>query len=191
MAACTDVIPIENLDSCPSDEVVAGISEVGVYGSPVRDFLTIEAPADLSTATDNESLAKIVAAHVFKTGKGFHKVDFIPFTGMVDSAQVGEAGNLSFQNSLTGGIKGTNAKVAGYLRRYKNEAMIYVVKEKNGDIKQIGSELSPAYISEVTATSGAKAGDVKSTTVKIMDTQSYMAPNYGGAITEFPAPAPV
>ena len=191
MGNCIDTIPIENLDSCPSDETVAGIMEVGVYGAPVRDFVSIEKPSSFETALDNEGLATIVAAHIFKLDKGFHKLDFIPFTGMVESVQIGEAGNLSFQNSIAGQIKGTNARVAGYFRRYKNEAMIYVVKEKNGDIKQLGSELSPAYITEVAATSGAKAGDLKSTTVKILDSQSYMAPNYGGAIQEWPAPAPV
>lgn len=189
--ACEDVIPIENLDSCPSDEVAAGISEVGVYGSPVRDFLTIAAPKNFSTAASNEELAAIAEAHTFSEGKGFHKVAFIPDTGMVETAHVGEKGNISFQNGIGGQLKGTNPKVAGYLRRYKNEPMIYIVKEKNGDIKQIGSELSPAYLIEVAGTSGQKAGDVKGTTVKFQDTQNYPAPNYDGAIQEFPAPAPV
>lgn len=189
--ACEDVIPIENMDSCPSDEVVAGISEVGVYGSPLADFLTIAKPKGKDTALTNEELAKIAEAHTFKQDKGFHKVDFIPFSGSVDSNQVGEVGNISFENSINAAIKGTNARVAGYLRRYNNVPMIYIVKEKNGDVKQIGSELSPAYISEVSATSGKKAGDSKSTTIKIADTQMYMAPNYEGAIQEWPAPAPV
>jgi len=188
---CTDVIPIENLDSCPQDEVVAGINEAGVYGSPVKDFLTIAKPKDLKTALNNEELATIAEAHTFKQDKGFHKVDFIPFTGSVDSAHVGEVGLLSLQNSLSASIKGTNARVAGYLRRYKNVGMIYIVKEKNGDVKQIGSELSAAYVFEIAATSGKKAGEAKMTTIKIMDTQDYMAPNYDGAIQEFPAPAPV
>ena len=110
MATCTDTIPVENLDSCATDEVAAGISEVGVYGCPVKDFLTIEKPAGFDTATANADLATIAAAHTFDVGKGFHKVDFIPNTGLVETAQVGETGNLSFQNSLTGGIKGTNAR---------------------------------------------------------------------------------
>ncbi len=188
---CEDVIPIENLDSCPSDEVAAGISEVGVYASPVRDFLVIAAPKDLKTAVTNEELAKIAEAHTFKEGKGFHKVAFIPDTGMVETAHVGEKGNLSFQNSLGGQLKGTGAKTAGYLRRYKNEAMIYIVRERNGDVKQIGSELSPAYLIETAATSGQKAGDIKGTTVKFQDNQNYPAPEYAGTIQEFPAPAPV
>lgn len=189
--SCVDNIPIENLESCATEEVVAGVSETGVYAAPVKDFESIESPADFEAAVAEGDLATIAAAHVFKADKGFHKVQFIPFTGKVETAQVGEAGNLSFQNSLTGTLKGTSAKVAAWTRRYKNEPMIYIVKEKNGDVKQIGSELSPAYMSEFTGSSGAKAGDLKSSILKIMDTQAYPAPQYDGTIQEFPAPAPV
>ena len=189
--ACTDVIPLENLDFCPTDEVAPGVSEVGVFAAAISDFETIAKPADLKTGTTLESIASVEAAHVFKLDRGFHKVYVNPDTGIVDTAQVGEKGNISFQNSFSGALQGTSAKVAGYLRTYKNTPMIFIVKEKNGDVKQIGSELSPAYLSETTGTSGSKPGDVKATTVKFMDTQNYPAPQYDGAIQEFPAPAPV
>lgn len=188
--ACTDVIPLENLDFCATDEVAAGVSEVGVYGAAISDFETIEKPADLATGTDLASLATIAAAHVFKEGRGFHRIAINPDSGMVEIAQVGEKGSLSFQNTLTGALQGTSARTAGYLRKYKNTPMIFVVKEKNGDVKQIGSELSPAYLSETTGTSGSKPGDVKSTTVKFSDTQNHPAPEYAGTIQEFPAPVP-
>jgi|AntDeeMinimDraft_5_1070356.scaffolds.fasta_scaffold09399_3 hypothetical protein len=190
MATCEDSIPLENLDFCPTDEVSAGVSEVGVFGAAITDFETIEKPEDLETATTLESLATVAAAHVFKLDRGFHKIYVNPDSGMVETAQVGEKGNLSFQNSLTGSLQGTSAKVAGYLRKYKNTPMIFIVREKNGDIKQIGSELSPAYLSETTGTSGSKPGDVKATTVKFMDTQNYPAPQYDGTVQEFPAPDP-
>ncbi len=189
--ACTDAIPLENLDSCPTDEVAAGVSEVGVYAAALKDFATIEKPAGFADGTDLASLATISAAHTFKTDKGFHKLQINPDSGLVETVQVGEKGNISFQNSFSGGLKGTGAQVAGWLRKHKNEPMIFVVKEKSGNVKQIGSELSPAYLSEVTGTSGSKPGDPKNTTVKMMDTQNYPAPEYAGAITEFTPPPAV
>lgn len=189
--ACTDSIALENLDFCPTDEIAAGVSEVGVYAAAISDFETIEKPADLSTALTLSEAATIPTAHVFKADRGFHKVYINPDSGLVETAQVGEKGNISFQNSLTGGLQGTGAKTAGWLRKYKNTPMIFVVKEKNGDIKQIGSELSPAYVAEVSGSSGQAPGDAKRTQVIIRDTQNYPAPEYAGTITEFPAPAPV
>lgn len=186
--ACTDAIPLESLDFCPTDEVAAGVSEVGVFAAAISDFATIAKPADLSTGTDLASLATIAEAHTFKPDRGFHKIYINPDSGMIESPQVGEKGNISFQNSFSGALQGTGPKVAGYLRKYKNTPMIFVIKEKNGDVKQIGSELSPAYLSETNGSSGSKPGDVKATTVKFMDTQNYMAPQYDGALVEFTPP---
>ncbi len=188
MATCTDSIPLENIDFCPTDEVAAGVSEVGVFAAAVSDFATIDKPADLKTGTTLESVATIAAAHTFNTNRGFHKLYISPDSGMVETAQVGEKGNISFQNSFSGAFQGTGAKTAGWLRKYKNTPMIFVIKEKNGNIKQIGSELSPAYLSEAAGSSGQAPGDAKRTTIKISDTQNYPAPEYTGAITEFTPP---
>ncbi len=192
MPNCEDTIPLENVEFCPTDEIAAGVSETGVYGASIYDFAPggIKKPADLETATSLEAAGTIADSHIFKEGRGFHKIYINPDTGMVDSAHAGEKGNLSLTNSLTGSLQGTGAKIVGYTRKYKNTPMIYIVKEKNGDVKQIGSELVPAYMSEIAGTSGQKPGDVKATTVKISDTQPYMAPHYAGTIQEFPAPAP-
>jgi len=187
MAENCNEIPLENIEFCPSDEVNAGVSEVGVYAASVSELSTIEKPADLDAGADLESVATIAAAHTFKdaTNGGFHKLQINPDSGMIETAQLGEKGNLSFQNSFTFALRGTAAKVAGYARKYKNEPMIYVVKEKNGDIKQIGSETSPAYMVELAAGSGQAPGDPKQSQFIIRDSQNYPAPAYAGTITEF------
>lgn len=190
MQNCEDAIPLENLDYCTTQEVAAGVSEVGVYGAAISDFYTIQKPASLTDATDLEDLATITAAHIFKENRGFHRIYINPDSGLVESTQAGEKGNLSIQNSFMGSLQGTGAKTAGYVRKYKNVPMIFIIKEKSGDIKQIGSELSPAYFSETNATSGQKPGDTKQTTIKIMATENHPAVQYDGTIQEFPAPAP-
>ena len=190
MADCNDAIPLENVDYCPTDELTPGVSEVGVYVAAVSDFVTIEKPADLKTGLTLEDIATIKAAHVFKAGRGFHKVQLSPDSGKVESTNVGEKGFLNLENSFTGMVQGTGPKVAGWVRKYKNIPLIVVVKEKSGNIKQIGSDLSGAYVSEINATSGAAAGDKKGTTVKIAAIQGYMAPEYAAAIEEFVPPAP-
>lgn len=185
MSTCTDPIPLENIDFCPTDEIAAGVSEVGVYAAAVDDFLSIKKPPAIADGTSLTDIATIAETHTFKTGKGFHKLYINPNSGLVESAQAGEKGNLSIENSITGSLQGTGSRIAGWVRKYKNTPMIFIVKERDGKIKQIGSELSPGYITEVTASSGQQPGDVKSTTVKISDVQPYMAPEYAGTIEEF------
>lgn len=190
MAECLDPVPLENLDYCPNDETAPGVSEVGVYVASITDFTTIEAVPKLSEGTTLDSLATIAAAHTFPEGKGFHKLYIKPDTGLVDGAQAGEKGNLSVANSFTGVIPSTGAKAAGWVRKYLNRPLIVIVTERTGVMKQLGSRLSPAYMSEVTHTGGQKPGDATGITVKITDSAGSPAPVYSATVQEFPAPPP-
>lgn len=185
MAECEDVIPLENIESCPTDEVNPGVSEVGIYAAAVTDFDKIEEPANLKDGTDLADVATIKESHEFSEDRGFHKVQITSESGMVETENGGEKGNISYLNSVTGALQGTGPKNAGWLRKYKNTPMIFIVKEKNGDVKQIGSELSPAYLIELAGTSGQAAGDVKNMVFKFQDSQNYPAPEYDGTIEEF------
>ena len=189
MSDCTDTIALENLDFCPNDEIVAGISELEIFGAAVSDFETIATPPDLKTATTLEEAATITEAHVFKEGRGFHRMEIFSDTGAVENTQLGEKGGLGAQNSLKGAIP-NNTKGKGYLRKYKNQAMIFLVREKTGNLVQLGSRNSPARLSEFTGTTGTAPGDAKNIQVVFMDSQPYLAPEYKGTIQEFPAPAP-
>lgn len=185
MAECIDPIPTENLDSCSRDEVLPGVVETDVYAALVRDFTTIEYVPAYADGTDYASLGTIAAAHTFPAEKGFHKITLRVDTGMVDAAQLGEKGNLTVQNNLTGVVPSTDAPVVGWVRKHINLPMIFLVRERSGKLKQIGSRNSPAYMTEITPTSGTKPGDAKGTTLKFADTQMHPAPIYAGTITEF------
>lgn len=185
MPTCEDAIPLENLDFCPTAEVAAGVSEVGVYIASHFDFDEIKEPPGLDVGTSLEDIGTIAEAHTFLAGRGFFKVYINPDSGLVDGAQVGEKGNLSIQNNFGFSLQGTGAKVVGLVRKYKNMPIIAIVKERDGNIKQLGSKLSPAYLLEVAPSSGQKPGDPKVTTFKFTDVQNYPAPIYAGTITEF------
>ena len=183
--ACTDVVVDENIDACPTDEIGAGVSEVEIYGAFVKDFDTIQEPAALNVATTYAELATIGTAHTFLTDKGFFKMNILPDTGNVESALVGSKGAKSYTNTFVGTIPGTNARNIGFGRKAKNAAMIWVVKQTNGDFRQIGSKTKPAYFEEFNPNSGTAAEDVNGIPFSIMDTQPYPAPIYTSTLTEF------
>jgi|SRR5690606_602344 len=191
--ACTDTIVTENLEYCPSDEIASGVSETGVYACPYADFLTIGAPPKLNIATSLDEAGSISAedSHTFEEGKGFHKLMVKPDTGNVVSTSQGSKGNISFENKFTAAIPGATKKTVGWVRKHKGLPMIFIVIEKDGTQRQIGSKLSPAYMNTDTAyASGAAPGDDKITTVSFSDVQPYIAPVYEGTITEFTPPTP-
>ena len=181
----TDTIVTDNLDFCANAENVPGVSPMDIFACPVSEFLSIiELPAK-DVATSLEAAATITGPHTFDTGKGFFKISILPETGMVESAAEGEKGSKSFTNSFGGTLPNISAKSKGFLRKYQNVPMIFIVPQLNGDNVQLGSKKSPAFMTEATPSTGAKAGDVVGIPVKFADVQGCPAPVYTGTITEF------
>lgn len=183
--ACVDTIVTENLDYCVDLETVAGISPTEIYCARVSDFETIVALPALDVATTLEEAGTIAGPHTFPAGKGFFKIGILSETGLVENANEGEKGSKSNRNSFSGTLPGTSATVAGFIRKYQNQPMIFLVSQVDGVIKQIGSKASPAFLSEASGSSGQKIGDVNGTPVKFEAVNVCPPPTYTGAITEF------
>jgi len=183
--ACTDTIVTENMDFCADQENAAGISPVEIYAARVIDFDAIIKPLALGVAVSLEEAGSITGPHTFTAPKGFFKISILPDTGSVETANEGEKGAKTNTNSFSGTIPGNSARNIGFIRKYQNVGMIFLVKQINGDVRQIGSEDSPAYLSEASGSTGLKAGDINGIPVKFTDVQAYPAPVYTGAITEF------
>lgn len=183
--ACTDTIATENIDYCPDQETAAGVSPVSIWAGRVSDFLAIIKPPALSAALTLGEAATITGPHTFTPPKGFFKINILPDTGLVESTNEGEKGSKTNTNSFSGTLPGITARNLGFVRKYQNVGMIFLVTQTDGIIRQIGSEVQPAFLSEASGTTGQKAGDVNGIPVKFTDTQAYQAPIYSGTITEF------
>lgn len=183
--ACTDTIVTENIDYCPDQETAAGVSSTEIYAARVSDFDTIAEPPALGVATTLAAAATISDPHTFTAPKGFFKLSILPDTGLVESENQGEKGSRTNTNNFSGTLPGITARNLGMIRKYQNVGMIFIVVQIDGTKRQIGSKISPAYLSEASGTSGQKAGDVNGIPVKFSDVQAYQAPIYDGVITEF------
>ncbi|MAF36470.1 hypothetical protein CL622_05130 [archaeon] len=189
MATCTDTIATENIDFCADQENAAGVSPVNIWACRVKDFNSIAKPAALGAATTLDEAGSITESHAFTGDAGFFKISVLPETGSVETEGQGEKGSRTNVNSFAATLPGNGKRNTGFIRKYQNVGMIFIVEQVNGVKKQLGSERSPAYLSENTAASGIKAGDVNGMPIKFSDTQAYPAPDYEGTITEF-TPAP-
>lgn len=185
MSNTADTIVTENITYCSTDDVLPGIANSEIYICPINDFTTFATPKATSVAISLEEAGSITDSHTFTAPKGFFKIDVLPETGVVEFINEGEKGAKSNTNSFAFTLAGTGKRNVGFIRKYQNRRLIILVKEKDGDIKQIGSELSPAYLTEASGTSGQKSGDVKGITMKFSDIQAFPSPVYEGTITEF------
>lgn len=188
MATCADTIVTENIDFCVDLETVAGISPTEIYCALVSDFTDIIALPKLNVATSLDAAGTIVGPHTFPVDKGFFKLNILSETGLVENANEGEKGAKTNRNSFAGTLPGTGAKIAGFIRKYQNQPMIFLVAQIDGEIKQIGSKVSPAFLSEASGSSGQKVGDVNGTPIKFEAVNVCPPPTYTGVITEFTPP---
>ena len=185
MPTCSDTIVTENIVFCADQENAAGVSPVEIYAARVQDFLTIEKPLALGVAVSLAEAGSITTAHTFTPPKGFFKLNILPDTGVVETANEGEKGAKTNTNSFGGTLPGNSERNVGFIRKYQNVGMIFLVTQNNGKVRQIGSQVSPAYLTEASGSTGLKAGDINGIPVKFSDTQAYPAPVYTAAITEF------
>lgn len=188
--ACTDTIALENIEYCPEEEIAAGISPTEIFACPVSKFTTIAEPPALNVATTLAEAATISDPHTFTGDDGFFKINILPETGMVDSENQGEKGNKTNVNNFSGTLPGITARNLGLIRKYQNVGMIFIVTQIDGKKRQLGSKNSPAYLSEASASTGQKPGDINGIPVKFSDVQAFQAPIYTGVITEFTPPTP-
>lgn len=183
--ACTDTIVTENIDFCPDQESAAGVSPVSIFAARVSDFDTIVKPLALGVAVSLDEAGSIAGPHTFTAPKGFFKINILPDTGVVESTNEGEKGSKTNTNSFAGTLPGITARNLGFIRKYQNVGMIFLVTQIDGKVRQIGSEDSPAYLSEASGTTGLVAGDINGIPIRFTDVQAYQAPIYTGTITEY------
>jgi len=175
-------------ESC---EPVSGL--VGtIYYAEQSDFETINEPKKLcdptpaNVADSFDELSTIETAHVFKTGKCFHKIEMVTETGTIKSAQIGEVGRGLFQNDLPATVAGSGAKLFGFLRWVKNKKLIILFEEfGSGDVRQIGTSRLPATAKSEHNIEALAEGN-NSAVITFTDKNFGPAPIYKGAIQLVP-----
>jgi len=186
MSNCFDNYSLENIDASCNVELVAGISELEIYGAIASHVENMpELPEIGSTGTTLEQLATLTGDITFpaSSGKGFFKIGIMSDTGEVKHEGVGNKGNKKFKNTFEFYIPGTEANNLGFARQYVNTPMIFVVREKSGRLRLLGNKLIPAYMETIAGTTGKKVEDDTGTNYIIEQTAAYPAPIYTGALT--------
>lgn len=179
---CFENHPLEDINICPNEELQAGLApEVYFLPKPFLQTLTIPV---LGVNSTYEAMGKITADIAPIVGKGFVKMDLQIDLNAVSTALVGNRGNKKDQTTLTIFVPGTKATVLGFKRMYKNIPGIFIVKDLNGKMFVIGTDLAPAYIDNLEVTTGTSPEDNNGGTGTIISNSNLY--EYTGNITLMP-----
>lgn len=153
---CFDDVAHENIDFCPNEEISAGTSTRGFY-VPAAFLETMTLPA---TTGDYEADITIPAGNIsLSADKGWKGIDLQVDESELKSTLVGNRGNKKSKGQFDCYIPGFRPKVIGFLDKYKNVPLVFVIPDSNGVKWVIGTKLNPAYIESAEGTTGKKYED--------------------------------
>lgn len=179
MAKCTNNASIyEDLEKCPGQKKLPGIRD-HVFATSKRDILAYPAVPDAP-----KSLTEAVQAtgdFTLAADKYFYKVGIVKDNGKIEVENQGTDGAKTFLNKATFAIPGTEEDASGFIDQMNNDEMIFLVPQRNGKYRIIGSEdFSPEL--SLKQDTGATATDANTTTVEASATDLHPAPFYTGKI---------
>ena len=155
-----------------------------LYVARASDFTTIrwipDAPASL------EEKVTITTDHVFASGKCFKKISCTLEKGQLVSTLGGERNSHSYENMATIAQPGNKKLMLGLLEEFKNDDLIVLVKELDGQVRQLGWEDVPAHLDTGETTTGTAVTDFKGSTLTFKSI-GRIAPVYEGEILLTPA----
>lgn len=136
-------------------------------------------------ATFAESVT-ITDPFVFNVGGRFYNIQGEVEKNSLDANSQGEAGSLSAENPLSITIKKASPALQGFLEEIKNDHLVWLAEDLEGNTKTIGSEGLPAMIQEFKIIGGASVSDPRNVNI-VIKSVGRIAPFYTGPISESPA----
>ncbi|MBC8053758.1 MAG: hypothetical protein H7Y13_11905 [Sphingobacteriaceae bacterium] len=167
---------LQNLTWPAGRRNAAGISRI--LFCPCEDILTFPALGDPETATTYAELIEMEDLIVCKTGKKFIEIYCTLETGEVKSKMVGPRDGKGRENSVELSSPGNEAAFLGFDSYTDNLPGVFVVLEKNGKWRVVGSLNDPAYKDDSDGTSGKAGTDGRATKLMFKSLQETAPPIY-------------
>jgi len=155
---------IENVLKGSGGNNGAGIKRT-IYFGLSDDVLTW--PALEASPTTYDELTTHTAAIAMKTGKQMFSFYATIRKSSLESLAAGERGSKTSINRLIIVRSEVDASVFGFLEQHKNDEMVFIVEDLNGNLQVMGTEDLPAMIEDYSVNSGADVSDVKDLSITI------------------------
>lgn len=180
MSKCVNAKTLyEDIEFCQGKKSLPGIRPY-VYGISLRDVVSVPRPKRESTSKLAD-IAIIKDNIVLNADAKWHKVGLVPDDGNVKSDSQGSYGSKTFAITATVNIPGTAEEATAYAAEVNNDQMLYLVPQRDGKYRLVGSDAFPAQVAPAQDT-GSGPTDANQTTLAITATDEVPAPFYQGEI---------
>lgn len=158
--------------------------EVAVYMALMRDVLVLPSPP--SNPSSLKALATVTDDITFKTGKKFSQIGTTLDKGGFKGKGIGAYKTMSAENELTVYCPLSSEDYLGLIRLIQNSDLCFVIPERTGKKRLMGTKTQPAYLVDWEEATGDKPGDERGWKVVFKST-GKLAYYYEGDIQLTPA----
>lgn len=168
----------------PGSDNTPGIQQQ-VFYAPIEDILTLPAPDIDDSASDTgtfEDLVTITKNIVLKPGKQFRSIYVTLEDGELKHEGQGETDSMSFKNTLEFAHPGTKPQQLGFAQWCKNNNLVFLVPEVDGQVRVLGTRAYPAKLTSAPGSTGKKSTDGRKTTFTFHSSRKGPAPIFVGKV---------
>ena len=159
-----------------------------VFYAPLEDIATLPAPDKDDSASTTGTFADLVtitADIIMKPGKQFRSIYVTLEEGDLKHEGQGETDSMSYKNSLEFAHPGSKPEALGFAQWVKNNNIVFLVPEVDGQVRLLGSRAYPAKLSSAPGGTGKKSTDGKKTTFTFHSSRKGPAPIFKGKVELF------
>lgn len=178
---CKPGAPFESLRFCQGTKVLPGIRQY-VYAVAKRDIVKWPTLPDVSTEAQTlDKLATYATDFTLGSDKKWIRIDLAVNKGNIECEVQGDHPSRTFVNKLTVSYPGTSAQAAGFCRLAADEELVFLVPQRDGKFRVLGSEAFFVDVKPKMST-GEGLNTAGGTELSIEATDICPAPYYTGKI---------
>lgn len=137
-------IALQSIDkNLPGGANMGGLTQ-WVYAAYHKDVLTWPTEPDFDTVATLEGLATLTGDVIMATGKKFEPIYMTDDTGELEFESVGELDGKSWVIHLRFLNPGLQKKILGFINAAKNDNLVFIVKDNNGNQFLLGDQTRAA-----------------------------------------------
>lgn len=157
------------------------------YFALAEDILTWPTYSTKAAAATYDELMVYTGIFVMKTTKRFFKGYFTLNTGEVKWDSIGPIDGKSFKHTFELSRPSADAKSLAWLDLNKNANLVIIARDKDGEIRVVGSEFMSAKLESSAGTTGKSGEDLKGDVITFFSELESPPKFYPGAIPLTPA----
>jgi hypothetical protein len=165
---------------CEGQTVLPGI-KAAVYFIPKRDIVTWPTLPALGDAENMAALATYSGNFVLASDKKWLTIQSLSTKSSVTTETQGEYPSVTALNKITLKHPGTDEEAAGFCRQAMADDLVFLVQQRNGKFRVIGSEQFESTTKPSQALGEGNTGEA-GTTLEVEATDVCPAPFYPGNI---------